>query len=774
MKKSRYLKRAAAVVLASLMSVSMAACGNTKEETVQTNAMPEFVYVPEYIELEGGEDVNLYNAVIVQDTLYYLTSEYNEEEMTSTTKLCRYQPLEGGEATEVPLELGENRSMNTFAVDRDGNVYFSVADYSVMQENPEAAAGERAVDTVKSFLVKYDAQGTLVYEQDITDIMKEDEENSYVNAMTADDSGRLYLSCQRVIRLFNSDGSYQGSIDMQDNWINGMGRGKDGKVYVTYYGNSAGGMTLTEIDFEGKKLGTSYENFPSGNGSGSLFTGGEKDFLVQDGTRLMEYDIASQTTSDVLTWLDSDINGQYVDNVGALSDGRILAALSDWGTGRMELALLTKTKSSELVQKEQITVGTLYTSQTLQAAAVSFNKSSDKYHVNIKEYIDQNNMTETSWSDAVSKLNNDITSGANSPDILDLSQLNTEQLAAKGVFEDLTPYLEKSTVLEKDDFMENILEGFMYNGRLVAVPRTFTINTVIGKSADVGTEMGWTIDELIAYAEGNAGANLFYNASKGSIMNYLLTYNMDAFVNWETGQCSFDTPEFKSLLTFVNTFPDEVDWEADTRSQPAQIAAGDVLLAEAYIYDLESIQQYVAMFGKEPVTFIGYPNLDGSVGCRLQPNEAYAVSSKSGNKEGAWAFVEHFLAESRSDMFFSHDLPTRQSEFDKMIEEATKEEYLTDENGNPVLDEEGNAIPANGMSSISYGDWEYTYHTPTKEEADLLRELVQIAKPAAGANEEINNIILEEAEAFYKGQKSVDDVAQVIQSRIQIYVSENS
>ncbi len=33
--------------------------------------------------------------------------------------------------------------------------------------------------------------------------------------------------------------------------------------------------------------------------------------------------------------------------------------------------------------------------------------------------------------------------------------------------------------------------------------------------------------------------------------------------------------------------------------------------------------------------------------------------------------------------------------------------YMTDENGEQILDENGNPIPEGGTSSISYGDWEY-------------------------------------------------------------------
>ena len=66
--------------------------------------------------------------------------------------------------------------------------------------------------------------------------------------------------------------------------------------------------------------------------------------------------------------------------------------------------------------------------------------------------------------------------------------------------------------------------------------------------------MGWTLDELIAYADAHEGAELFDGASKSSILYYCLTYNMDSFVDWSTGECKFDTPEFKSLLEFVNVF----------------------------------------------------------------------------------------------------------------------------------------------------------------------------------------------------------------------------
>ena len=82
---------------------------------------------------------------------------------------------------------------------------------------------------------------------------------------------------------------------------------------------------------------------------------------------------------------------------------------------------------------------------------------------------------------------------------------------------------------------------------------------------------------------------------------------------------------------------------------------------------------------------------------------------------------------------------------------------------------------SSGTSSIGYEDgWSYTYHQTTQEEVDRVMELMNIAKPVSyNGNDEISKIINEEADAFFKGQKSVDEVAGIIQNRIRNYVGEN-
>ena len=760
--KKAVCRRILTLGLAAAMTLSLAACGKTGEEEMEKK---EWAWIPEFVTIDD-ENVSYYDMQLAGDGLFYLSYDYDEAAETSSQSICKYS-LADGSITKTPLSYAEekNWNLNRTVFAEDGSMYGAADVYNEDYSEHE------------TWLCKFDAQGNQIFAEDMTELVSD----SYVDSMAMDGEGRIYVSGDSVIWLFEQDGRKQGSVSLDaggNGWIRSMGRGKDGRVYVCYYNNN--GYELTDIDFEGRKTGDTYENFPNGNND-RLVPGIDKDFLVQDGSRVYEYDIKSQTAEELFSWLDSDINGNYVQNFWALEDGRILAVTMDWESDEEGITLLTKKKASEVPQKETIIVGTLYGDSSIQAEAVRFNKSNDKYHISIREYLDFNNWNgegEDAYrayiADGISRINNDITSG-NCPDIMDLTGLNIKQLAAKGVFEDLNGYLEKSDKLNRSDFLENILDAYTLGGTLVSIPYSFQLQTAVGKASEVGSEMGWTIDELIAYADAHPDAQLFDSVSKDQIMMYLMMYNADSFVDWNTGECYFDTEAFENVLNFVNRFPDEVNWEEGDLSTPNKIQRGEVLLYEANLYNFNEIQVCNEIFQGD-AAYIGYPTTDGSAGCMLSASQTYAILSKAKQKEGAWEFLESFLTrevDPERGSFFG--FPTRKNMLKAMAEEAVKVEYYTDENGEIVLDEDGEPIVMGGGGGFSYSDgWSYDYRIPTQEEVDLTMSLMETARPVSySQGDEVLNIISEEAAAFYQGQKSVDEVASVIQSRVKIYVGEN-
>lgn len=748
-------RRAGALIMAAAMAFSLAGCG--KADTTG-EVKKEWAYVPEFVTIED-ESMDYYNMQLVGDNLYSVSWEWDENTNLSTQSICRYS-LTDKAMTKTPVVWPEgtvNMNINETAFTEDGSLYAIVYSYS-----------DDGVS--KNFLTKFDAEGKWQFSQEITDEIAD----SYINAITVDDQGRVYMAGDGNIWLLDADGNYQGKITMDsaNSWINSVVCGKDGKVYISYqnYTESTSEYVLTAIDYEGKKLGESYTGLPAN--SNAVAAGTEYDFLAHDGISVYGYNLDKKEPEYLFDWLDSDINGNGVRNFRQLEDGRIIAVIEDWENNDNGVALLTKKKAEEVPEKETIVVGTISGAYNLQSQAVKFNKANSQYHISVKQYYDYNNSGEDAWRDALTNLNNDITSD-NCPDIIDLSGLSVEQLASKGVFEDLNPYLEKSSVLNREDFIENILNVYTINDALISIPSNFSMQTIVGSADMLGEESGWTLDEMIALAEAHPDADIFDKVAKREIMQAMMMFNEDAFIDWSTGECRFDSDEFKKMLEFVNRFPDEVDWQQGGPSTPTRIQNGEVLLDTAYVYDFEQLQMYEDMFqGK--ATCIGFPTMDGKGGHALSAGNAYAIAGKSSHKDGAWAFIESILTQEENGRYWN-GFPTVKSKLDAMIADATRVEYVTDENGEIAKDENGEAIVSGGYSSIGYEDgWEYTFRTPTQEEVDKVLALMEEARPVSyGGEDEIMNIINEEAEGFYSGQKSVDEVAGIIQSRINIYVSEN-
>lgn len=755
--RSAMHRRGTALMLAALTVFSVAACGKT-EGAAESAVKKEWVYVPEFITVEEG-NVSYYDMQLTGENVYYLTYDWNEETQEQSQRICRYS-LADKSVTSHVIAMGEEsgrQDINRGYFLEDGTMYAIAYSYSE--------------DYSESFqcLTMFDAEGKQKFSQDITELSGD----SYLDSLAVDGEGRIYVSSEGKVLLFDAEGNSKGSVIVDNTgntWIDTLVRGKDGKVYIGYsnYDGNTSSYTLCEVDFDGKKMGASYENFPR---SSSLAAGVEYDFLISNGREVSGYNLGQKEAEYLFDWLDSDINGNSVRKFSQLEDGRVIAVIEDWENNDRGIALLTKKKAEEAPQKETITIATMGGSYSLQSKAVKFNKANSQYHISVKEYVNYDNFNENTWSDALTNLNNDITS-ANCPDLIDLSSVNIEQLTAKGVLEDLNPYLEKSGKLNKSDFVENILNAYTFNGALISIPVYFNVQTVVGAASMVGSESGWTLDELIALSNAHPDAELFDRVSKQYILRMAMMFNGDSFIDWNTGECSFDSDAFKNILEFVNKFPDEIKSEEGMDSEPTRIQNGEVLLATSYIYDFNQLQMYNEIF-KGDYNCIGFPTVDGTGGHALSGGDAYAITAKSGHKDGAWEFLESILTEEDNERYWN-GFPTIKTRLDNMKKKAMEPDYILDENGEILKDENGEPMISEGTSSVGYEDgWSYTYRKPTQEEIDKVVELMDNARPVSyNGNDEITKIINEEAEGFFKGQKSVDEVVGIIQNRVKIYVGE--
>lgn len=756
-----------ALALAGVMTVSLAACGGSSADATtdngstgsQTTSEKEYIYVAEELDLGIATGTYLSSYTFAGDSFTYAIQTWDEEMQSSLYTLYSYS-LTDNQTYQLPIQTAAGADLNGLEVDADGNVYLV-----------ESAYDEEYVNQTFS-LEKYTSAGELVWAADLTEALSEDADNSWISAFAIDGEGRSYLMLSDRVLLVDSEGTVAGLVGSNDiSSVQSIGRATDGKVYLCYY-NVNYDECFTGIDFAGK---STTGNLGSATNNSSKFAPGiAADICLYDGYAVYDYDVETEESTEILSWLDSDVDSTYVNYVAPYGED-VLVLIYDYATNETSLARLVKTKADEAPQKTELTLGTIYFSQTLQAAVVDFNKSSDTYHISLKTYIDNNaDWSDTTYTDAIAAFNNDLATGKGA-DLIDLSSLQIEPLVNKGILEDLTPYLESSQVLSKDDIFESVLNAYTYDGKLVTIPQTIYLSTVVGRSSEVGSTPGWTLDDIIAYKNEHPEAKLFNFLNKSYMLQLLLSYNTNSFIDWESATCNFDSDDFVKLLEFVNTLPAEADDSGDV-STATKIRNGEVLLYTDTIADLNTIQETAGIFG-EPITYIGYPSKDGSVsGTYINCNNAIGINANSAHKDAAWTFLETYVNTLDPDSWMTWGLSPVKSKFEEYVNDLLTDIYMTDENGETILDSDGNPISKYAGSSVSYGDdYTYTYHNPTEEEAETLRSLLENAAPASDAlSETLLSIILEEAEPFFQGQKSASDVAGIIQNRLQIYLKENS
>lgn len=750
------MKHLALGLLTVLMTLLLTSCGRTDDPAGSDSQ----VWTPEFMPIELAKD-SYGSIAFLGDAFSYLSFERQSDDFLY--RLSGYSLTEGP-LPDISLDWpdGGSRFLSSlFAMDGEGGIYL------ISYVTDESGS--------RQHLCKFDAKGNLLYDVDIT------EQTGDINLLEVDSQGRAYLcgsaSDGACVWLYAADGAYRGAVlpDIANGGISAMGRGRNGVVYVSCYSNSGGGTSyfLSEIDFDRQKTGASYPDFPKGENS-VLVPGMDDSLLSYDRTTIYAYDLTTRTGEALFDWLDYGINGSRVNAVHVQEDGSLLALIQNLADSTCELALLKKTDSAQAMPKETIVLGTLYSNTSLRSAVMEFNRKSDKYSVKIKEYLDPQTHDQ---AEALIRMNNDILSDA-CPDILDLSDLDLKALASKGLFVDLNAYLESSSLLDASDFLDNLLDAYTIGGKLIAISPRFSMKTVFGWNAETGRSSGqkadanggWTLADLMAYADAHPDAEVFDNASRSEMMQYLMSYNEDAFIDWDLGECYFESDAFRELLTFVSRFPEEAEQNKAQSSTPVRIRNGEVLLLVEDIMEFNSIQLPLEIYENKG-TCIGFPTADGSPGCMLIPYDAYAITVKSGQKDGAWAFIENFLASADSSSSF---FPSRKDKLAEKAADAVNPEYLTDDAGELILDENGAPIPSDSGMGIVYSDWEYTYHIPTQEEVDLTLRLIETAKPVSlTAASEVITIINEEAQGYYQGQKTVEDVAKIIQSRVRIYVNED-
>ena len=281
-------------------------------------------------------------------------------------------------------------------------------------------------------LYKVDFEGNVVLNPDIS-AMKEGMDYFYVNNMFADNEGRVYLLCDSILYRVDNTGKIDGKLEFE-NWVDNAVATADGRILIAYYGDESREMRWLNTDTMelGDKL-----NFGSDvqmDNYNFVVGGGNYDLYMDDSNELYGYNIATGEITELLNWMDSDVDKYSMNGYYVVDEETILFIYNEDGSG-VELGTLKRTPYDQIPQRTVLTIGGYYLNYDVRRLVSKFNRTNEQYRITFVDYSKYS--TDDNYQAGIERLNMDMASGTG-PDILIMNgSINVDNYVAKGLLADL-------------------------------------------------------------------------------------------------------------------------------------------------------------------------------------------------------------------------------------------------------------------------------------------------------------------------------------------------
>ncbi|MDE7251609.1 MAG: extracellular solute-binding protein [Acetatifactor sp.] len=616
---------------------------------------------------------------------------------------------------------------------------------------------------VKFSVNRYAENGEMLVSYKLPELLMQEVGSVYWNCVQIDQNGSVYLGCKDIENPMNSEllsVSPEGRVLFLtgvEGIVQRLILADNGKLYAAVQRRDDT-MEILTIDAVSGKTETLIKNLPQNKSRTILAASGDGERLYYNVCGyLYEYDMAEGKSSGLFALSDVLLFEDLLVGMVQTDENHfyfLSSTYDETGAGKGEWSCVRRVRADQaepIQDREVLTLAMFAEDADVIWAAACFNKISDTHKIEICLY---GGLSET---DGAARLQADIASGK-IPDIIDLAGVDGLAYIRQGIVTDLSPFLEQSPKISEEDFVENAISTYRYGEGLYAIPTMFQIESLVGKTSCLGERSGWTLEEFREYVDTLPNPEVaMAGASKEEMFNRIMMQYADHYIDWENGTCSFENEEFLELLDFVNRFPDEVTGNEEQIVE--RIRSEEILLYPTTMNCMSMYQRNQAIFDEE-LTYIGFPSESGSGTKMMISRNAFGISQNCKDKRAAWEFLEI--------MYTSGINPIeRFPAYKRTLERALAVPFKTSYG---VV--EGEIHTMVSKYELSYGNLIFEINRPTDEEIQQIRSLIENAEPADIRTPGIYAILQEEATAFFAGQRSAGETAEVMQRRVALYINE--
>ncbi|MBQ2725868.1 MAG: hypothetical protein IJF78_09190 [Clostridia bacterium] len=610
----------------------------------------------------------------------------------------------------------------------------------------------------------------------------------YIQYMAVDKDGYVYLGADQEIAVLNPDLTLAFTVTA-DNWINTMTASPDGTVYISSYMD--GGYGLTPIDRDKKSFGEAVTLGNSSNMREMFFAGGyDLYYTTDDG--VYGYNFAEPAEDGtvgegenvlIMSYQNSDVTEDTFDILSVVDSETFLVSERDPVTYDSTVAVYKKAADVDLSSVHVIEMACIYPNYNLPASVVQFNKDNPGSRIIISDYSQYN--TDEDYMAGANKLATDIVNGLYKPDIVigNTGDAFVQQILEKSLYTDLYTFLDKDDRINRNTVFSSVLYSYETDdGKLWGLPSEFSVSTLIAPKAVMGDRTSWTFTEMLDFAMNlPAGVSLMEDLTQENAMHYLLGGSgYAAFVDQKNASCSFTSPEFIKYLEYIRTLPassPSYEERPDDYYETLYLARhnGQVALDAVGLSDPHDWVSLEAAFNTKDYVLIGFPAENGDKGARISYSDSYIITSFCEYPDEAWAFLKTIIHpefdEMRERYHGINSFPIVRGLCEEMAEQYKEYEYDIYFSGGASW---GSYDPENPDTSELREPGIRTYFTDADKTAllDYLENGVG-QRTSAQVSDEITAIVNEEISTYLGGVKDAKTCADVIQSRVKLWLAEH-
>lgn len=553
------------------------------------------------------------------------------------------------------------------------------------------------------------------------DEYRADLEYPFVGGLAAD-AEHVYFDCLSEVFIFDNTGAYTGSVPFEDRAaVLGIAAAEGEAVLLLKSGNGFSRLARVspeELAVTGEfELDFKLEYIYGGGGVYDFvgYTGSGVCACTLEGGAEQLFDYAE---------LGFDMSGPMQPCPLAEEDLLVVDAFGASGVGLWRCRMSEEPLPARKKLSLELLGGAV---GDISGCVARFNAQSAEYYVETTDLTAAFPVIDDRLRDLATRL-----AAGEGPDLICFNGLDPGPYGEAGMLLDLYALIDAE--FSREDFVA--LRAFESGGALYSVAPCFDVSTYVGLEHLVGEGTGWTFEDYSALAASlSPGQKLFELMSPEIFLKNSLNSFLPTVMDYSAAECSFTDGRFEALLEQAASA--KTAEQTDVAGLVGRFTSGETVLMDSVlrgVYDLAALENTAG----GSVTAIGWPTQGGECGSELLASSDIAICA-AGDTAGAWAFLKFCL----SDAQLQEQLATTSFPISRAALEARLAECQ--------------ARQEDAMSAA---------------QAEKLRALLDALVYKSAADYSVTGIVLEEAGAYFAGERSSAETAELVQDRISTYLSE--